>query len=468
LIQKYGSLGGALDAFIGKTITATDIQNKLNAELEDSVKSSTGEIANLNNLVSILTSVNSTRSQQIGAFDELNKKYPGLLANINAENASSEASIKLLSTRLELYKTQILLEGRREALTKLVGESAYEGEKAIASLTNRKNLGFFDKFGLELRGLFAGIGGLGVINVLNQDLGNAVASSDSYSKSLEELTQQLTGVNGEISLLIKNQKDEAAAAKKAAQEAAKKVKEPKKKKTKSTRGQITEGEEINNGVITSDLELLSKVTEANIRITNAAVDKIRRYRDSQIKDQGPLSLIPDKISKIGAMPMSKELSDSIGQIRLQLEETAQKFATTRQALEDVFFNPLNDLFTNFLDTGKFAFKEFGKAVLATIKQLIAKIIATGLINLLASILVPGGAQATSLLGGGGGVGGLLAQAFGGAVKSVLGIKNNIANPTFAGIGGGGMQMSGQVVFVQRGSDLVGVLNRTNGTINRVG
>ena len=44
------------------------------------------------------------------------------------------------------------------------------------------------------------------------------------------------------------------------------------------------------------------------------------------------------------------------------------------------------------------------------------------------------------------------------------------DPTRVNFGGleGGMQMRGQVVFVQRGSDLVGVLNRTNSTIGRIG
>jgi hypothetical protein len=60
------------------------------------------------------------------------------------------------------------------------------------------------------------------------------------------------------------------------------------------------------------------------------------------------------------------------------------------------------------------------------------------------------------LGGAGGAGGLR---IGGA-----------AAPTFGGVGGfgGGLQLAGQVVFTQRGTDLVGVLNSSNARINRVG
>jgi hypothetical protein len=60
------------------------------------------------------------------------------------------------------------------------------------------------------------------------------------------------------------------------------------------------------------------------------------------------------------------------------------------------------------------------------------------------------------LGGAGGAGGLR---IGGA-----------AAPTFGGVSGfgGGLQLAGQVVFTQRGTDLVGVLNSSNARINRVG
>jgi hypothetical protein len=47
----------------------------------------------------------------------------------------------------------------------------------------------------------------------------------------------------------------------------------------------------------------------------------------------------------------------------------------------------------------------------------------------------------------------------------------VSAPTFsgaAGINGGGIQLAGQVVFVQRGPDLVGVLNQGNARIGRVG
>jgi hypothetical protein len=151
-----------------------------------------------------------------------------------------------------------------------------------------------------------------------------------------------------------------------------------------------------------------------------------------------------------------------------LKELAKEFKTFKDALSDTLLNPFSELFTDVFKDGKEAFAEFGKSVMATIKQLAAKIVATGIINLLANILLPGSGKAASILGKGTtGAGGGILGAFGAAFKSVFGLKQE-SNPNFAGVQGGGMQLAGEVVFRQRGSDLVGVINRTNGTISRVG
>jgi lambda family phage tail tape measure protein len=123
---------------------------------------------------------------------------------------------------------------------------------------------------------------------------------------------------------------------------------------------------------------------------------------------------------------------------------------------------MSDLFSNFLQTGKFAFKDFAKAILQTISQIVAKIIATGIIKLIANILVPGSGAVVGGVGAASGGGGFL-KSLGG----LLGI-GGVAAPSFAGVGAGQLGMSGSVNMVLRGSDLVGSINRTNSTINRVG
>lgn len=475
LTQKYGSLGNAIDAIIGKTVSLKSIQDKVNKSFDDTVKSTAGEVANLNSLVNILTNANSKKEQQLGAYDELNKKYPGFLFNIDRENIATATSAKLIAERTKLISQQIILEGRRNALIELIGQSAKEGEIALRGIvTQGKDLGFFEKVLLGIRGTFAGIGGAGVLNILSADLGNAAKESQFFKDKLDGVNNVLTETNNAVNILIKSQDELEKKQKAAAAAAEKAAKDAERQAKKATIGTITQGEALNNGVITSDIGLLTRVIEANVRLTNLAVDRIRRYRDKSFKDINgikPLDLLPKKLDKRAGVPMSEELSRQVGGTLLELDNLSNKFQQTSQALESTFLQPLTSAFEEFFETGKIGFKEFGKSIIKTIQQIVAKIIATGIINLLASILVPGGAQAASLVGGAAGAANStgLGRAFGDAFRSVLGLGGNrVAAPSFAGVGGGGMQMNGQVVFVQRGSDLVGVLNRTNGTINRVG
>jgi len=132
----------------------------------------------------------------------------------------------------------------------------------------------------------------------------------------------------------------------------------------------------------------------------------------------------------------------------------------------VLLDPLTNMFNEFLNTGKLTFKEFGKVVLENLKKLTAQIVATGIIQLLATIFTGGfGAAAGYASGTTGFQAGL--KLFGKAFGSALGFKS-IANPSFGGVGPGGLAMSGAVSLSLRGSDLVGAINRTNTNINRIG
>lgn len=140
----------------------------------------------------------------------------------------------------------------------------------------------------------------------------------------------------------------------------------------------------------------------------------------------------------------------------------QDIRDTANILNGVFFEPLQDQFTKLFETGKFSFKEFGKAIVDNMKQVVARLIATGIIALLATIATtainPAGAAATKLTG---------FQLFGKAFAGQLGFGPQ-RGPSLANVGPGGLAMSGAVSLSLRGSDLVGALNRTNTNINRIG
>ena len=139
-----------------------------------------------------------------------------------------------------------------------------------------------------------------------------------------------------------------------------------------------------------------------------------------------------------------------------VEETNALYAV--ELMRNNFFDPMTDLFENFLNTGKFAFEDFGKSILKTINQVVAKMVASDIINLLASFMFPG---AKGVIGGGSGIDRLfkfgLGSLSGGSVQA----------PSLSGIYGA-TTGRGEVNFVIRGTDLVGTLNRANQEISRVG
>jgi predicted nucleic acid-binding Zn-ribbon protein len=483
-VKEYGSLTNAFDALFTSTSQATIAQRNYNKELKEGGKNLGSELSKVDLLSKGIANENLSREERLNYFFQAKKELPDLLAGLDEENILTKNGIKVLLANASARSKFLDLQVKQQAIGKVLNENyseeldvqaklvveekkrdkalrtITETQKSLNKATDKSSIKLFENILKQARKEFDfsqiaisklkdELGKLQIVQSdYSGDLDGIVKGQGEYEKGVTRLTDGLTK--------LRNAQKEAG-------------KEAKKNALKGDPiGTITEGVQINNGVITSDIAALTKVIQANVRLTNASVDQIARYRDSKLDNgQTALDIVPKKISKIPAVPMSPELQSQIGSTKLMLEETAANFATAREALTDVFFNPLTDLFTNFTENGKNAFKEFGKAILATIKQLVARIIATGIINLLASILVPGGPQAASLLGTATGGGSKIGQAFGSAIRSVLGIKS-IANPSFAGVGGGGMQMAGQVVFVQRGSDLVGVLNRTNGTINRVG
>lgn len=468
-VQKYGSLDAAITAFTGKTLTAADAQNKLSKELEDTNKSNKGEIANLQSLVSIATSLNSTRQQQIGAQDELNKSYPALLANIKTENLNTAESIALIAARTQLITKQIVLEGRREALTKLLGESFVEGEKALAAFTNRDKLGFFDKLGLEIRGLFSGIGGLGVINVLNQDLGNAAILTGTYGDQLEVVNGELSQTNGEIKQIL---------------DTLKKTKGAGKGKIPGL-GDIIEATQ-GEGIITTNTALFEKYIQGQVRINNAGVDEMVRYRREQLN---ALDLMPKKLVKdAGTLGVSLPFGPE-AQLNLQqyynglfeiegiyqrfkdaqrsganefalIKEQIKDFNSLKDSIENNLTRPFRSFFDELLDNGKVSFDTFVELAKDAFKRIAAQAIASGLANLIASLLSGGGSLALGKLGAAKGIAGILSGL--GKTGSLFGAAN------FSGVGNAPLQMAGAVNLQLRGSDLVGSINRTNSTINRVG
>lgn len=439
LIQKYGSLGEAFNAILGIAPRLTESQKEYNKAVSEAAGNAALEEAKIKILVGTLNNLDEPQSKRIAAYNELKKVSPDVVAGIKEENALTASSIDIINksseARLQAIKLKIQEAGISAVLTKnaetlatkqqelnLVSKEYVANAAAFTKAQNQNNVTGLAGVQVQQAAFAAFKSSAAEVRALQKEIAKLNEDQDQYLKQLQPIVSQTAAINTATKSLNASLKEQKV------------IKEKlKKEDERPLRFAVNY---VKNDELNKQLKDASKNLEA-FRKNNVEVATDRR---------GPV-FIP-----------SQSFIDAQNQL-LNLQNT---FATVKGNLENVFFNPLTDLFTTFFETGKFAFADFGKAILKTISQIVAKIIATGIISLLANLLLPGVGGAT---GAAKGIGGILK----GAVGSVLGFGGGgVSSPSFASVGGGVLGMSGQVNLVLRGQDLVGSLNRTNTLINRVG
>lgn len=182
-------------------------------------------------------------------------------------------------------------------------------------------------------------------------------------------------------------------------------------------------------------------------------------------------IITDELNKIDReltdLELEKQLAEQFENYYDLLDDLANQTKRTyediRQYVSQVLTKPLDYLINTILEKGKVTWREFADIAIESLKRIAAQVAINAIISAIASALAPG---AGSLIGN-------LEKVKTGALNDYL--KNTAfldlfgtgGAANFSGVQGTG-GLSGQVVFVQRGADLVGVLNRTNTNINRIG
>jgi hypothetical protein len=473
LVQKYGSVGAALDAIISKQsvyseeiLEATKSYEKFNKEKRDSIEISSQEVASLEGTVSRVKSLASIVTDQTRSYNERNaalndlksisKEYFG---NLDLE----KTKLSDLTSAVDSYISSI----KQAAITK-----GFEGAIGETSVELAKQIKLLDQLKQELDAAKAApvkfIGKADQVDT--RDVDAATARFNAQNKVVQSLRGDISLYNNEIDKSIKLQNQIQApidAANKALVDQKKAIENAKKaaadaKRISEERARNAEKERTDALRLVQDRikrqDFLNKQDLKNLR---SATDERRKIeRESGIVTPTTLPTVPS------AMPMNAEkiaenaniASNALKQIKEDANLTA-----AFNLINGTFFSPIEDLFSNFLETGKFAFKEFAQSILKAISQIVAKVIATGIISLLATIFSGGFSSAA-----GGAAGGFKTVL--GAITSALGFGGGqkVAAPSFSGVSGGGMQMAGAVNLSLRGSDLVGAINRTNATISRVG
>lgn len=458
--MKYGGLGNAIDALFGKINPLSKVikdagksQEDFNESFKTSgqiIASATGSVEGqilkvklLSDTVKNLTNSEELRKNALYELQKIDKAYFGqITTGIGDVGKLEEATRKYTDAILanaiakayegKVTEAAINLENQRNLLKELA--------PAYAQAT-KKQKEFLDSY----QGAFDPVTGA-----------ELVQPSFIATKDIENFNKQKLVVDAAVISLDKLKES----FKDATLEALNFV-EPVEKAGKALKGlkigTIIDKGELGPGNLLDTAAAFAAYVKGNINIQKASIDKILKERNSYRRKEIEAEIFtPKKIDKIAAAPMSKELELLLGQFQIFQAALAENMVLMNQT----FFMPLENAFINLFETGKFGFKAFADAVLKQIQQLVSKIIATGIISLIANIMSGG------LSGAAGGIGGVLARV-GGDILKAIGI-GGVANPSFGGVGPGSLGMSGQVNVVLRGSDLVGSLNRTNATINRVG
>jgi len=496
LVQKYGSLSSAISEVLVLQKSQNDLTNELNTSIGKTVGEAQAEINTLNNLTNILTNTNSTLNQRNGAYEELNQKYPGLLSNLSAEEIASGKVNSVIAGRIALFAKEIELNGKRKALEGLI---AKEAEKSYTSLSQLANQSFLDGLTAELQGVLLGFNaGTAGLQVFAQQTQNGAKATQFFEGVLKGVQGELSETEGAIKVLTDAEKKRKEEEKKAAEEAAKRAAKAKADKDK----QIAKQNALNAAIDRETEAAMKANVEANKRAAATKAEQLESQALKNRTEQLKRVAIAEK-EALTAFQQRQQAEMTFGLETMPLLPGFKNLAPKLvkeintqaglELLENTFFNPVQTLFSDLISGADNAFKAFSKAVLSAINQIVAKIIATGIIKLLAMIASPGGFTGSGgfkeLIKGVGSAFGFkfeantfknafdfagLANGLQNAINSVntslafQGSLAGVSNPNFGGVTGGGMAMSGAVNVVLRGQDLVGSLNRTNAQINRVG
>jgi len=458
-VQEYGSLGNAVDALFSKNSDLAKSQNLFNKELAEASGNTQAEATKIDILVKNLNDLSKPLSDRYAAYVELRKISPDIVAGIKEENALTEASISIINKNAIARKELLLLRAREAAITAVINKNAskqfeleLERPKLLEkenNLRNQSNLSI--KKGYDQYRTFNGVVSTTDINLQSasdaivqnkKEIDNLIQVQKDYAQQLEPILNNIANIDGATKTLNNSTKDLSKSTQKqtreftATQVAAAALLDILKQTSDIIRGQK----------IQLDSKAFEQISNKNLNLT-PTVDF------SKVVDINQVAGI-----KIVTQKLAENTQKALDVVNKNTEES---FKRTADIINGVLFQPLEGLFTNLIETGKFAFKDFVNAILQQLTRLIAKLTAAAAIAGILAILTGGGSTAGGAASGG-------ASSFGTIFKSLSGLGGGIANPGFGGVNPGGMAMAGQVNLVLRGQDLVGSINRTNSQLSRIG
>jgi len=441
LVQNYGSLGNAIDVIFAKNKEAAAATQTYNKELEKGQGTIGAEIATIDILVKRLTDLKAPYKTRQDAYNELKKVQPDILRGMTEENALSASSVGVILGNANARKELLSIKIKEAAIGKVLDENASKELQASVKLNNakiaqakaEKELTAFKKgksaaqdFKKQENAVFFA---KKEVASLQEEYDKLTTITSGYTSLLDPLVGRIAQINNETQKGIDAAKADADAKKKQADETAKLAAAT--NNVTAAKIKLSEQEK-KDANMAKERQAMQGVPQANFE----------RQVISPLATAG-------QVTSFQGSPIAQNLLDEAAAAAAARMEY-EKYAT---AVSGLVAPAIDQLFTAF-ENGKNVFQALGD----TIKSLVIDI-AKAIIK--ATILK---AITTAVSAGSG------AGFFGGLFNALAGGLGGVAAPTFGGGAGlsGGLALNGQVVFVQRGTDLVGVLNKGNSQINRVG
>jgi hypothetical protein len=465
-VQKYGSLGNAINAIFGRqdalvkqTADAAKSYEKFNQQLKESSDiqasasgSAQGEISRVNALAAIVqdqTKSYNERNQALKDLQSISKTYFG---NIDIE----KGKLGELTTAVANY-TQATIQS---AITK-----GFESEIGAVNVELNKQVNLLAKLKERLddarRAPQRIVGAAATVDT--RDIIAAEQAFNAQAKVVKDLESRTKELNTAIGESI-NRYNSIVAPVTAANDATAKQAATDKVATKEISAK-TAAITKENAARAQNLKLL---LEQAGKLQTVETDKTFPALSKGILDslQTPLKTFEDAL-KTSNGRIGRDFTiipaESVQAAIDQATKIKDEFNKTVDSITNAFnatLGPAIDSVFSAIESGENVIQSIGQAFKRLISDLIKTTIkAAALAAIISAVTGTPFAANFKLVSGFGGAGGAGGLNIGRA-----------AAPSFGGVSGfgGGLQLAGQVVFTQRGSDLVGVLNTQNARINRVG
>lgn len=458
-VQQYGSLGNAIDALFSKNSKLAASQNLFNKELAQAAGDTQAEATKINILVKNLNDLSKPLSDRYAAYVELRKISPDIVAGIKEENALTEKSIEIINANAQARKELLLLKAKESAIGAVINKNAQEQfalelqiqqnvKDLVTAQTNYNNskkqssvLAKTAQQGISAESVTLKNAQKEYINNVNA-YNKLIEVQTTYANQLDPIVSKIANIDGATKTLNNSTKDLTKSTQKQASE--------------FTATQVAAAALLEILIKTSDIIRGQKIQldEKTLGgISPQGLDITPKIDFTKIIDVNQIS---------GIQIVTKKLAENTQKaLDVVNKNTQESFKKTFEIVNGVLFQPLSDLFTNLIETGKFAFKDFVNAILQQLTRLIAKLTAAAIVAGILAILTGGGSTAGGAASGG-------ASSFGAIFKSLAGFGGGVKSPSFGGVNPGGMAMNGSVNLVLRGQDLVGSINRTNSQLSRIG